>query len=240
MSAPEQFCDQLVHFLKRSSFLGGLPDDVIKKLVQGGSRRTFCKGQAVFWRGEPGDSAVVVLSGRLKVTNTTEDGHEITLNFLATGDVAGEIALLDGGERTANVVALEDSELFAVQRNNLMLALMAHPQAMLEIVEALCQKLRIATSIIEDSSHEMGPRLAKGLLRLSNQHGTSRKDRIRIELTLSQSDLGNYVGLSRSNVNRQLAQLKADGIVALEGSKIVVLDLPALAERATSNLRRGC
>lgn len=234
MSAQQSSYDCVFQVLQRSSFLGALPDHVIGHLIRGGSQKNYAKGQVIFWRGELGDTALIVLSGRLKVTNTTEQGHEIGLNFLAAGDIVGEIALLDGGVRTANVVALENSNVFTVHRRDLIPVLSAHPQAMQEIVEALCAKLRIATSIIEDSSLEMGARLAKGLLRLAHQHGTARKDQIRIELTLSQSELGYYVGLSRANVSRQLAQMKADGILSFEGSKIVVLDEGKLTNVATN------
>jgi CRP-like cAMP-binding protein len=105
---------------------------------------------------------------------------------------------------------------------------------LLEVVVALCEKLRIATSIIEDSSLEMAARLAKGLLRLARQHGVTNREQIRVELSLSQSELGAYVGLSRSNVNRQLAQLKAAGIASFDASKIVILDPARLARLAAA------
>ncbi len=234
MGASQQSSDRVFQLLHRSSFLGGLPDPVISKLVSGGRERSYAKGEVIYWRGELGDTAFVVISGRVKVTNTTENGHEVGLNFLAAGDVVGEIALLDGRERTANVVALEDTSVFVIHRRDLMPILIAHPQAMQGIVEALCEKLRTATAIIEDSSREMGARLAKALLRLAEQHGTVQRDRIRIELHLSQSELGHYAGMSRANVSRELSRLKADGIISFEGSKLTILDQDGLSTVAVS------
>jgi CRP-like cAMP-binding protein len=234
MGSKSKSRDVVFELLKRSSVLGALPDDVIDELCRAGVRKAYQKGQAVFWQGEPGESALFVLSGQLRVMSMTEDGHEVGLNFLSTGDVFGEVALLDGRERTASIVALEDSEVFELYRRDLLPVLTAHPQLLLEVVVALCEKLRIATSIIEDSSLEMAARLAKGLLRLARQHGVTNREQIRVELSLSQSELGAYVGLSRSNVNRQLAQLKAAGIASFDASKIVILDPARLARLAAA------
>lgn len=225
--------DAHVRFLQANSYLGALPEDVLRTLVAGAHRRSYRRGQALFLRDQPGDSAYVVLAGRLKVSNTTVDGREIGLNFVGLGDIVGEIALLDGGKRTADVIALEPSEVLVIERRVFVPILMQHPDAMLEIVSALCEKMRIATSIIEDSAHEMGARLAKGLLRLAQQHGVKRGDRVRIELKLSQTDLGNYVGLSRANVNRQLGLLRNAGLIEQDGATIVIADIGKLEHLAT-------
>lgn len=230
--------EQIVNFLKDNSYLGGLPESVLKAITAGGQQRSFARGQPVFLRDDPGDFAVIVLSGRLKISNTTSDGREIGLNFVGVGDIFGEVALLDGGKRTADVIALEPSDVLVIDRRTLVPALTEHPLAMLEIVTSLCEKLRIATAIIEDSAHDMSARLAKGLLRLAQQHGIKRGTQIRIDLKMSQADLGSYVGLSRTNVNRQLGLLRSAGIIEVEGSIITIVDtakLDRLAEDSGSD-----
>lgn len=229
--------DAHVRFLQLNSYLGALPEGVLHTLVAGALRRSYGRGQAVFLRDQPGDSAVVVLSGQLKVSNTTADGREIGLNFTGLGDIVGEIALLDGGKRTADVIALEPSEVLVIERRVLVPILMQHPDAMLEIMAALCEKLRISTAMIEDSAHEMEVRLAKGLLRLAQQHGLKRGDRIRIELKISQTELGNYVGLSRANVNRQLSLLRNSGLIEQDGATIVIVDHGKLEQLAAMSGR---
>jgi CRP/FNR family transcriptional regulator, cyclic AMP receptor protein len=226
--------NRVVQLLKNSALLGALPEDVIEKLVMAGQQRTYSKGQVVFRNGEPGDSALIVISGYLKVMNITQDGREVTLNFLAEGDLVGEVAALDGRARMADVIAVEESKILAIFRRDLVPVLLKHPLAMMEIVEALCGKLRIATSIIEDGVFEMQARLARGIIRLAHQHGMTRSNGICIDLELSQSELGSYVGLSRANVSRQLKQLRATGVIESDGSKIVVLNSEKLAEIARS------
>jgi CRP-like cAMP-binding protein len=224
--------EKVLPFLKSSTFLGCLSDEALVALARKGHTRTCARGEVVWWRGAAGDSVMIILAGRLKISNTTPDGREIGFNFLGPGDLAGEIAVLDGLERTANVTVLEPAELFVIYRRDLLPALRACPDAMFEIIQVLCEKLRIATAIIEDSTQEMRGRVARGLIRLAQQHGLTGKGRTRINLKLSQSELGSYFGLSRANVSRELSYLKDAGIIELNGPYIIVLDEEALAKVA--------
>ena len=229
---------RVLPFLRKGALLGGLPDPALERLVQRGEYRQIRKGDVVCWRGDPGDSAMLILSGGVKVSNTSLDGREIGLNFLSAGDVVGEIAALDGRERTATVTAIDDSELFVIYRDSLLEILASNPDATLELLQVLCERLRTATAIIEDGAHEMQGRLARGLLRLALQHGTKQKDRIKINLRLSQTELGNYVGLSRPNVSRKLTRLKDLGLIEVDGSAVIILDEPklsCLADRSGSS-----
>jgi CRP-like cAMP-binding protein len=224
-------------FLRNNTFLGGLPDAALDALIRRGHAKTYAKGDVVCRRHDPGDSLMLVLAGRLKITVVNVDGKEVVLNFLGPGDLNGEIAVLDGKERTANAIAIEDTETFVLYARDLLPILTAHPQALLEIARVLCDKLRAASAIIEDSTLEMRGRVAKGLLRLAEQLGRTSKEGIRLDLVVSQSELGSYLGLSRANVSRQLGQLKDINMLAIKGSQIIIVDhegLAEIAETATS------
>jgi CRP-like cAMP-binding protein len=222
--------EEVLAFLKGSTFLGLLSEPALQTLVRSGRIKKFAPGDIICRRGDQGDSVLVVLSGTLKIRNKTLVGRDVGLNFLGMGDVAGEIAVLDGGERTADIVAMDETEVFVIHRRDVLPTLIAHPQAMLAIVEVLCDKLRTATAIIEDSTHGMLGRVARGLMRLTQQHGRRRKDRTRINLKLSQAELGSYVGMSRANVSRQLTELKARGAIEIDAAYIVILNEKALIE----------
>lgn len=234
MDTPSQVNRDVIRFLKATSFLGRLPDTVLDRLVTSGSQRRHEKGETIFRRGDAGDSALIVLSGLLRIANTTSDGREIGLNFLGSGDIVGEIALIDGQERTATVIAHEACDVFVLRRSDILDTLLEHPKALLELTEAICQKLRTATAMIEDGTHHMENRLARGLLRLAYQHGLHQSGIVRIPLALSQTELGNYVGLSRPNVSRQLAHLKSHGIVEQDGRYLKIIDAKALEKLVQS------
>jgi CRP/FNR family transcriptional regulator, cyclic AMP receptor protein len=224
--------DRIRPFLAKNTFLGRLPDVVRDALMRKGHVRTFAKGDAVYRRGEPGDSLMVVITGRIKLSNISVGAKEVVLHFVSAGDICGEIAALDGGERAANAVALEDCEVFVVHTRDLLPTLAEHPEAMLEVIRALCEKVRAGAAIIEDSTLEMRARAARGLLRLARQHGRAGKDGVSLELTISQEELGKYLGLSRANVSRQLGLLKMLDVIKIDGARITVTQLDELTEIA--------
>lgn len=223
-------------FLEKSTFLGSLPPDALDQLVKRGHVARWKKGETIYERGDGGDSLLVIVSGRIKIFNTTIDAREVVLNFLGPGDVNGEIAVLDGRGRTATAMALEPSAAFVLYRRDLMPILTEHPDALVEIVQILCDKLRATSEIVEDSQRSMRGRAARGLLRLARQHGRNTKTGIEIDLSINQRDLGNYLALSRENTSRQLGSLAEAGIITATGGPIVILDeaaLTAIAEDET-------
>ena len=222
-------------FLKNNTFLGGLPDHALNDLIAKGHIRKYSRGETIYRRQDPGDTLMMVLMGRIKVTNVNADGREIVLAFLAPGDLNGEIAVLGGKERSANAIAVEQSEAFVLYARDLVPVLCAHPNVMLEIMQVLCEKLRLASAVIEDNTLEMSARAAKGLLRLAEQFGKREKAGIRLDLKVSQSELGKYLNLSRANVSRQLGRLKEANVIELLGTQIVIVDEDGLMEIADTS-----
>jgi len=233
MSASSHLIERVRPLLRSHTFFGGLPDTALDALIARGHTRKYAKGETIYRRGEPGDSLMVVLTGRIKIFNVTADAREVVLNFLGVGDINGEIAALDGKERTADAVAMEACEVFVAHARELVPVLAANPAALFEIVQLLCEKLRAASAIIEDNTLEMRGRTARGLLRLARQHGRTSKSGIRLQLVLSQRELGGYLGLSRENVSRQLGHLKHANMLRIDGSQIIIADERGLAEIAT-------
>jgi CRP/FNR family transcriptional regulator, cyclic AMP receptor protein len=224
--------EQTLAALRHSSFLGGLPEPLLEQLAARAHLATFAKGSTLYRRGDAGDTMMVILAGRVKITNVTAEAREVILNFLGPGDVNGEIAVLDGRERTATAVALEETEALVLYRRDLLPVLTADPASMIEIITVLCDKLRSASQIIEDNSLQMQGRTASGLVRLAEQHGRRTADGIILDLKLSQRDLGSYVGLSRENVSRQLKDLREAGLLIVVDQDFLIPDLGALRERA--------
>ena len=85
-----------------------------------GSVVRHARGETIYSQGSPGDSLIILLSGSLKITNVTTDAREVVLGFAKPGALIGEIAVLDGSPRSADVVALEATEAFVIYRRDLM------------------------------------------------------------------------------------------------------------------------
>lgn len=221
---PEQIRD----VLRGKSVLAALPDAALDELVQRGRPVRFTKGAAIYQRGDAGDSLMIILSGRVKISIVTADAREVALNFLGPGDFNGELAALDGKPRAADATALEVTEALVIWRRDLLPVIAQNPKAMLGIIEALAAKVRVMSSAVEHSGLQMAARAANALLRLADQHGRVTSEGTLIDMKLSQRDLGSYAGLSRENMNRQLGELRDQGLIQVEGSLITILDREGL------------
>jgi CRP-like cAMP-binding protein len=227
--------DRVRPLLEKNIFLGRLPGGVLDALVAKGQLDRFEKGALIYRRGDAGNGLLMVVDGRVKLTNTSLGGKEVVLYYVGVGDIFGEIPALDGKECAADAVTLEDTEVFLIPTRELLPTLTAHPPALLKVVQALCEKIRIGAEIIEDNTLEMRGRLARGLLRLARLHGERSADGKYLRLNISQEELGNYLRMSRGNVNRQLAQLRVAGLIATSGTEITILDEQGLKEAAEAS-----
>ncbi len=233
MNMPARQRGRVRSFLEGNTFLGKLPADVIDRLIGAGQARTFARGAAIYRRGDPGDSLMLVLSGRVRLGNVSKRGKEIVHFYVAAGETVGDVAALDGMPRAADAWASEDAEIFIIPMRDLLPQFKAHPDALYEVVRALCAKVRIAVAMIEDNTLEMRSRTARGLLRLALRHGRRDGDGVPLRLTITQDELGKVLDMSRANVNRQLGHLKTAGVIRISGTDISILDeteLAALAE----------
>jgi CRP-like cAMP-binding protein len=219
--------------LPAQSVLTSLSAEEFESLFAFAVSRRLARGEVLFERDDPGDSMMVVVSGTLKACTITSRGREVVFDYIGSGGPVGEIALLDGAPRTARVVAMEPAELVVLQRRFLLPWLTKHPGASLRFIEVLCARLRRTNALVEDNAGlAMGPRLARGLLRLAEDHGVRKAGRVRLDFPISQGDLGNYVSLSRENVNRQLRDWAQAGYIELARGRISIVDHDAIADIA--------
>ena len=211
--------------LADSDVFGALTDEELDRLIAYGNTATHARGKMILQKGDPGDSLMVVLSGRVKISTMSIDGRESVLNFVEPGRSFGEIAIFDGKPRSADATAMEPSELFVLRRSDLIGFIERQPEVTFRVIGMLCEKLRRTTEQMEESTLlHMAPRVAKGLLRLASTYGRRQGERIRIELKLSQRELGGYVGLARENINRQLATWRSEGLITMADGYITLED----------------
>lgn len=215
--------------LMDSDVFGALEEEEIDKLALCGQTLHYEAGRTIFQKGDPGDSLMVVVSGRVKIGTLSTDGREAVLNYVGPCQSFGEIALLDGKPRSADATAVEATELFVLRRRDVLSFVERHPDIALRIMGMLCARLRYTTEMLEDHlTVDMATLLARALLRLSRIYGQKCAEGIRIELPLSQRELGSIVGLSRENVNRHLSDWRGRGILRLDQRRITICRPEAL------------
>lgn len=200
------------------------------------SRQTAVKAREIICReGEPGDALFIVISGKLKVTNQSEDGRELILAILEDGETFSEMSLLDGQPRSASVTAVQDSQLLVIKRQDFLAYLEQQPKAAIALLVILSARLRDMDAMMGDMRFlDIRSRLAKTLTRLALQHGrTAGNGSIRIDLKLSQEDLGNLICATRESVNKQLKIWESEGVLECSQSSFVIHHLPVLQWIAT-------
>jgi len=157
----------------------------------------------------------------------------VVLTVMREGDVFGEIALLDGNERTADATAMTDSELLIVPRRSLLALLERRPDLCIDLLIVLCERLRRTNEQVEDLAFlDLEARIAKVLVRLAEENGEGQSPTKPVGVKISQRALGELVGGSRESVNKHLQDWKRSGFIVIEKGAIVIRDLAALAELA--------
>jgi CRP/FNR family cyclic AMP-dependent transcriptional regulator len=210
-----------------------LDTDARRRLAEHAKRRQFAAGQTIFTSGSPGHSMMAVVTGSVRITARSVRGAEVMLAILTQGEVVGEIALLDGGERTADATALTDCELVVLDRRDVLPFLEQHPKACLKLLEVLAQRLRHTDEwITEIGLAQIAARLAKVLLGTAGPQDRRKDDSRTVSVALTQRELGSMIGASRESVNRCLQQWQREGIVQLKPGWIIILNREAMQEIA--------
>lgn len=221
--------DDVRRVLAQASIFAGLDARQLDTLASLAVRKKLRARDVVLRKGDPALQIYVILRGRLKTITSGGEGRNATFSIMGPGEVFGEVAVLDGEPRSATITALEPCELVVIQRNDFFHFLERAPQAAIKLLEVLARRLRRLSERVEDTAFlEVPGRLAKQLVRLAERYGQKHGPNVRIELKLSQQELGDLVGATRESVNKQLRAWVADGIMEQSTGKLVVLDLEAL------------
>jgi CRP/FNR family transcriptional regulator, cyclic AMP receptor protein len=213
---------------------GGLDDGTLRNLARACLRRTYGRGQYLWYQGDEDDRLAIIESGLVKVVLASAQGDEVVLATLGDHDMMGELAMLDGFPRSASVVAVEPTVVLLLSRTTVIDLMGRHPTVLDAVLRSLGGMVRRLSEQAGDLIFlDLGGRLAKMLLQLAADRpqvdGT-----VTLDLGLSQSDFAAMVGATRPAVNRILQVLASRGLISVDGRVIVLRDLPGLRRRAGS------
>jgi CRP-like cAMP-binding protein len=232
MSAPSASDKHAI--LSSHEFFRGLPSETLDKLVAHARTIEYGAGKRIFSKGDAGQGLLASLAGLVKICVSSGEGREIVLNLIGPNEVFGEIALLDGGPRTADAIAVTRCKLLVLDRRDLLPLLHQQPVMCIRLLETMSRRLRQTSEQVEDLSFEGVPlRLAKALLRLADVQDTARMPKPRILIT--QKALGQTVGLSRESINKHLQAWRQAGIITIDKGACVLLEPELLRQFATSH-----
>lgn len=219
--------------LRRNHLLGELDQREMDELVALGHVVHFDADTMVFHKGDAGDCLFAILRGQIGIHTSSEDGKVMMLNILDPGDVLGEIALIDGKQRTAGATALRPSELFRIDRPAFINFLERHPRLAIRLLGVLCERLRWVSENIEDAVfHDVPRRLAKRLLLLAESYGQPTPAGLRITQPMNQEDLASMLGVTREIVNKSLKALKTSNAITYTKGFIVLTNIALVRDMA--------
>jgi CRP/FNR family cyclic AMP-dependent transcriptional regulator len=220
--------------LANSLLFRDLPADSLARLASLGRRRRYRRGEVLYHQEDPGDSLHVVESGHVKIVGAGESGTESVLTVLGPGDSFGELALIDGGPRSARVEALEAVRTISVSRSAFFQFLRDNPRAIEPLLVALAKTIRRLTETVTDlTALDLEGRLAKRLLQLADEYGEATDGGVEIMLPLTQEELAAMVGATRASVNKVLGWYEDAHAIQRRNRHIVVLDPHRLRARIT-------
>ena len=216
--------EESVELLTRVPLFAELSSDDLKRIGDVAIPRTYPKGVRVFHEGDHSDACYIVRSGDLRVTREHSDGRAIALATLGPGDIFGELAMLDGGSRSASVETLSDAVLLALPASDVRRVIAAHGDIAAKLIVAITRRLRETNERVARQSFQTVPSRVAGVLNQLIAEEAIPEERRGITVRMTQADLAQLAGTSRESVSRFLATLERAGVVAVGRGRVTVLE----------------
>ena len=223
--------------LRQHPIFSDLGPDALDQLCRYAKPTSLKRGATIFAKGDVGNSLYAVISGTVKISISSPDGRNAILNLISAGELFGEVALLDGKERTADATANTNCEIFVIDRRDFLPFVKSQPELAMKFIELLCERLRWTSDQVEQVIlQDLPRRLASALLGLTEKRKLEPTSQT---IAITQQEISEMVGMTRESINKQLRAWAAREWVRLEHGAIVLLNqdpLRALAEPGTGDI----
>lgn len=224
---------EIVEILKKSLLFSGLDMDHLAEVAAITSRRTFAKGESLFTEGAAATGFYLLAAGGMKLCKVSPDGKEKVLHFVHPGETFAEAAFFGDGRYPAEARAMEKGEALFFPREGFMGLLERNPRFSLNLIISLSLLLRrFARQIEELSFAEVPSRLAAYLMELAERKSTAFQGKTYIDLDMKKGELASRLGTVSETLSRTFRKLKEEGVLDVEGSRVIVHDMTRLAALA--------
>ena len=216
---PEHICASIVPIFKNLQY------SELQKINSLITKKNHQKGAALFIEGDVAKDLHIVRYGRVKLYEMSEDGRQQIIRLLEPGDFFGELALFMEEEHyLLNAETLEDTGICLLSRDDLKALIHSNPDISLGIMQALTERLAYAEKFISTLTLKtIEQRLISWLLAMAEKEGVLTTKGIRLTIHLPRQELANLFGTTRETISRKLSKLQADGFIALNGQKHIII-----------------
>lgn len=220
-------------FLAQTRLFGTLPLNELMILAANVGLYSCPDGHIIFRRDDPGDVLYIIKSGSVRIVLPVRGGRDTTLAVLNSGDLFGELSILDGRPRTATAQATAPTEALTIHRENFFIFLRRQPEAAIRILGVLASRLRRTDELLGEALFQDVPsRLAKRLLDLADAGSVHTEAGVEIVEQVTLRDMASLLGTTASTLQRYLRVLQAKGLVHFSRGKVVLLEPDALRRLA--------
>ena len=212
-------------FLSTVSIFTDLNQETLEKVKNITTERKYPKGSMIILEEEYGDKLFIVKEGTVKITRVNDEGKEVILALLGSSEIFGEMAILDGESRSANVLAQENCNLIVISSEDFIEILKDNFKVSFALMSELAKKIRKSDLQIEalslsDAEHRIGV----SILSLAEDMGVIRNGKVTIQNLPFQQDIANMAGTSRETVSRVMKTFEDRNLILKEGHTVVIPD----------------
>jgi len=226
-----------VELLRNIPIFSSLSEEHSEELASIAVEKAYRKNQVIFDQGDPGSSLIILKSGLVKISLVDSNDHEFIIKTLGENDFFGEMSLLDGGRRSASAIAVEDTRVLIVYRDDFVRLIKKNPSVALHLLTALTQRLRMTTDNITNLTFfDAYGKVARCLLDLAEKNGRKEAEGIVLDIKLSRQELANMAGLTRETFARILKEFQVRGCLKTRGKQIIILDKKVLTNEVRLNV----
>ena len=214
-----------IDFLKSVNIFSDLSESELNSIQEICKTRKYPKNSMIILEEEMGDVVFIVMSGTVKITRVNDEGKEVILAMLGSGEVFGEMAILDGESRSANALSQENCEVVTINREDFLSLLKTNNKVSLNLMTEFAIRLRKSDQQIEalsldDAEHRIGV----SILNLAEELGVIRQGVVTVENLPYQQDIANMAGTSRETVSRVMKTFEDRGLITKSGHKLSIPD----------------
>ena len=231
LPAGSQNAGVTVAYFSRSPLLARIDQADLRALVRRAEQRIYNPGQLLFQRGDPGDGIFCIVSGHVKVYLENPEGGEVVVATRTTGDVIGELSLIDQHRRSASAAAVDRVKVARISTGEFEEWLTSHPAAAIVLLRELSQRVReTVDQVAEIAILSIDTRIARRLWMYFAEAAPDAVPKRGMRVRVNQSELASVVNVTRESVNKHLRRMKDAGIVAIDAGKVELLDEAGLRE----------
>lgn len=221
-------------YLKQINFFKDIPESELRNIERIAIHKFLKKKELIYLPGDRNDKVYLLKQGRVKISRLSEDGREMTVIILESGEIFGESAIYSNQEqRTTMASALEDALICTIYKQEFESIIKRNPNLSFRLARSVGIRRREIENRLEDMVFRSVPgRLAHLLLNLAEKYGKQKKEGLLLDVNLTHLEIANLIGSTRETTTTQLNNLKRQGLLTVKHRQIYITDREGLEDLA--------